>query len=177
MANISEVQGNVNIVKTSYKKFLALGEGVSADEFIMTIEGYNDLRFLIQSTQLPALVRENIESYGPHGVQFNQQGRFKNAQDIPITFKEVIKGTTYQAIREWVKEKKYLKVTLALTGESFPESTAANTVVLEDVWIELEGVDLSVEDGATLVKPSGTLHANWITWLDDEEAQSVSMSS
>ena len=175
MANISEVKGNVGIVKKSYKKLLALGEGVTGEEFLMKIEGFDDLTYLIQTTQIPAMMRENIESYGPHGVQFNQQGRFKNAQDVPISFKEVISGAAYKALRDWVKNKKYLKVTLALVGESAPTSNANTTVVMEDCWIELEGVDLSVEDGAQVLKPSGTLHANWIGWLDDEQASSVTI--
>ena len=175
MANISGVQGNVALVKKSYKKLLALGEGVSGDEFKMTIEGYPDITYLIQTSQLPALMRENIESFGPHGVQFNQQGRFKNAQEVPISFKEVITGVAYQAIREWVKEKKYLKVVVGLLGESFTSSNENNTVVLEDCWLELEGADLSVEDGSTLIKPSGTLHANWVGWLDDDAPELLSM--
>lgn len=175
MANISDVKGSVDLVKKSYKKFMALGEGVSGDEFMMKIEGYDDLGFLVQTSQLPAIMRENIESYGPHGIQFNQQGRFKNAQDVPVSFKEVISGKAYKALREWIKEKKYLKVTLALVGESFSSSKPETTVVMEDCWIEIEGADLSVEDGATLVKPSGTLHANWVGWLDSEQASSVSM--
>lgn len=174
MANISNVSGNVSLVKKSYKKLLALGEGVAGDEFKMTIEGYPDLPYLVQTSQLPALMRENMETFGPHGVQFNQQGRFKNAQDIPITLKEVISGVAYKALREWVKEKKYLKVVLGLVGESFSTSNEHNTVVLEDCWIEIEGTDLSVEDGGTLVKPSGTLHANWVGWLDDE-SETLSM--
>lgn len=175
MANISDVSGNIKKIRTGYRKLLALGEGAVADEFILTIEGYNDLRYLCQSFQIPPLIRENIESYGPHGVQFNQQGRYKNAQDIPISFKEVISGKAYKVLREWVKNKKYLTVKLALTGESYPTSNENNSWLLEDCWIEIEGVDLSVEDGTSLVKPTGTLHANWISHLDDDQNVTLSM--
>ncbi len=174
MASISGVKGDIPLVKKSYFKLLALGEGVAGDEFTLAIEGYPDLTYLCQTTQLPALARENIETFGPHGIQFNQQGKYKNAQEIPISFKEVITGVAYKVLREWVREKKYLKVVLGLTGESMPTSSASNTVVLEDCWIEIDGVDLSVEDGGTLIKPSGTLHANWVGWLDDE-TETVSM--
>lgn len=178
MPNISEVKGNVGLYKEGYKKFLSLGEGVSSDEFVMTIEGYENLRWLIQTTQIPPMVRENIESYGPHGVQFNQQGRFKNAQDVPFSVREVVSGEAYKALREIVKEKKYVKITLGLTGESMPTSNEDLTWVLEDCWIELEGVDLSVEDGATLIKPTGTIHANWISHFDDDVAgANVSMGT
>jgi hypothetical protein len=30
-------------------------------------------------------------------------------------------------------------------------------------------VELGNENTTAVVKPSGTLHANWVTWLDDEE--------
>lgn len=164
MANITDVHANIPKIKTGYKKLLGLGEGISSDEFIMTFEGNANIRWLVQSTQLPAVVRENIESYGPQGVQFNQQGRYKNAQDISISIKEVIKGTAYQFIRDWVINKKYLTVRLALAGESFTDGNEHTSIVLEDVWLELEANDLSVEDGATLVRPNGTLHVNWVGW-------------
>lgn len=168
MANIEGVTGNIPKVRHTYKKVLSYGEGVVSDEFIMVIEEYPDLRYLIQSTQIPALMRENVESYGPFGVQFNQQGRYKNAQDVPIAFKEVIAGHSYKAIRDWVKNKRYLTVRLGLAGESYPNSPGPLTWVFEDCWLELEGADLSVEDGASLVRPSGTLHINWVSHLDED---------
>ena len=67
-----------------------------------------------------------------------------------------------------VRNKEYGDIALALISESQPDSTPANTVVYEDAWIELDGVDLSVDDGAVLVKPAGTIHANWVNWLDDD---------
>lgn len=170
MANIHDVQGNVPIVKRGYKKLLGLGEGVSSDEFIMEFEGNANMRFLVQSTQMPALMRENIESYGPLGVQFNQMGRFKNAQDISITFKETIKGHVYQFLRDLVMNKKYINIKLTTAGEAYLDGNSHTAVRLEDCWIELEAVDLSVEDGASLVRPSGTIHANWVSWCDDDAA-------
>lgn len=164
MANISDVHANLPKIKHGYKKLLGLGEGVASDEFILTFEGNENIRWLVQSTQLPQLMRENIESYGPQGVQFNQQGRFKNSQDVPITIKETVKGHAYEFLRDWVINKKYLTLRLELAGESFTDGNAHTSIILEDVWIEIEGADLSVEDGATLIRPSGTLHANWVGW-------------
>jgi hypothetical protein len=169
MPNISNVQQNVPLVKNSYKNLVSMGEGIKGDDFRMTIEGYPDLEYLVQSTQLPSLKREMIESKGPHGVMFNQQGNFMNAQDITITFKEVISGKALEAIRDWVKNKSYLQVNLAIVSESQPESNTANSVVLEDAWIEIDAVDLSVDDTTTLVKPSGTIHGNWVSWADEEQ--------
>ncbi len=170
MANIHDIMGNVPTIKKSYKRLLGLGEGVASDEFIMEFEGNTDMRFLVQSTQLPALMRENIESYGPCGVQFNQAGRFKNAQDVPITFKETVKGHAYQFLRDLVKNKRYITIKLTAAGESFLGGNEHTAVRMEDCWIEMEGADLSVEDGASLVRPSGTIHANWCSWCDDDSA-------
>lgn len=175
MANISGVYGNIRKIRHGYRKLLSYGEGIVADEFALTIEGYPDLRYLCQSVSLPQLMRENVETYGPQGVQFNQQGRFKNAQEIPISFKEVIRGLAYQAIRDWVKNKKYLTCYIALIGESFPTSNRNTTLRLEDCWLELDAVELSVEDGTTIVRPQGTLHANWICWCDDDGVSTISL--
>jgi hypothetical protein len=173
MANVSEVKHSIPLVRGSYKKLLATGEGAKADDFRMVIEGYPDLEFLIQASQLPPVKREPIESRGPHGVQFVQQGNFLNTAEVPITFKEVIKGKAYEAIRSWVKEKKYLTVTLALISESQPDSVPSNTIVMGDVWLEIDGADLSVDDGTTLVKPAGTLHVNDLFGLVDGEAEKL----
>ena len=173
MANISNVNNNIANVNGSYKKLLALGEGTKGDDFRMTIEGYSDLEFLIQATQLPELKREMIETYGPHGVKFNQIGKFINAGDMTITFKEVIDGVAYQFLREMIKEKKYLEINLALISESMPDSVQGTTCKMSDAWIEIDALDLSVEDGTTLVKPSGTIHYNWVSWLDDEGEDSM----
>jgi len=169
MANISNVNANVPLLKSSYKNLVAMGEGAKADDFRMTFDEYPDLEYLVQITQLPAMKREVIESRGPHGVQFVQQGVFMNAQEVPITFKEVVSGKALQFLIDWVKNKRYVTATLALISESQDESNEYNTVTMEDCWIEMDGVDLSVDDGATLVKPAGTLHCNWASWLDDEQ--------
>lgn len=175
MANISDVKGSIDKIRAGYRKLLALGEGVASDEFIMTFEGNDDMRYLVQSTQFPALAREMIESFGPHGVQFNQQGRYKNAQDLSISFKEVITGKVYEFLRDIIKEKKYVTIKIALTGESYTSSTPSNSLLLEDCWIELEAVDLSVEDGGTLFRPSGTIHANWVSYLDSDQSVTLAM--
>jgi hypothetical protein len=136
----------------------------------MTVAGYPDLTYLVSTVNLPALQRTVVETFGPHGIKVNQQGEFINAQDIPITFDEVISGLAYKNLREWVKDKKYLTVRLGLVSESQTTSSPSATVVCEDCWIELEAVELGNENTTAVVKPSGTLHANWVSWLDDDEA-------
>jgi hypothetical protein len=169
MPGFDNMSVNIPLVKSTYKKIMALGEGAKGDDFVMVINEYPNLRYLVQSTQLPALKREAVNIKGPHGIEINQQGRFMNAQDITITFKEVISGEAYKALKDWVVNKRYLTVAIALISESKPDEDLSTAVALEDAWIELDAVDLSVDDGATLVKPSGTIHANWVNYPDTLE--------
>ncbi len=166
MANISNVVANVPLLKNSYKSFVALGEGIKGDDFVMNVDEYPDLHFLVQTTQMPELKRDMLESRGPHGVYFNQAGNYKNAGDMSVSFKEVISGKAYDALVDWVLNKKYLTVTMAMVSESDPETVTSAAAVLEDCWLEIDALDLSVEDGTTLAKPTGTLHYNFVNWGD-----------
>ncbi len=160
MGNISGVQANVSLLRETYKKMAALGEAVKGQDFRMEVEGYPDLEFLIQSSQTPPMKRELVETVGPFGVKCNQQGRFMNEIEMPITFKEVMSAAAYRALKTWVRDKKYLEVMLTLISESNLTASDDHTWLLEDCWIELDGGDLSVED-AVVLKPSGTLHGNY----------------
>ncbi len=117
------------------------------------------LETLVQATQIPPLIREPVEGWGPHHVKFIQPGPYQHWADIPITFVEVISGIVYTVLKQWLLEKELKTVTLQLKGEYSP---AGRIWTCEKCWLELEGVDLSVEE-ATWVKPSGTLHTNWIS--------------
>lgn len=163
MAKITGSVGNVALFQESYDTHVAKGEGLIGTDFILEIEGYEDNATLIQAFQMPEVHREQIESFGPMGVIFHQAGNYKNAMEIPITFKEVIKGDIYQMIRDWCVEKKYLKCKLKATPESLNGTgSAPHDWILHDCWMNIDGVDLSVEDRASLVKPSGTLFANYV---------------
>ncbi len=169
MPNLTTAKANIPLVKNSYKNLLAMGEGRNSTDFRMIVDEYANLEYLIQSTQIPELKREVIDSKGPHGVMFKQMGNFLNAGDLTITFKEVISGEAYACLREWVRNKTYLDITLSLISETEDSGNPNNTWLLEDCWIELDASDLGVEDGTTLIKPSGTIHYNWVSQLTDEE--------
>lgn len=163
MAKITGAAGNVGLFQESYNKHVAKGEGLIGTDFLLEIEGYEDNATLIQAAQLPPMMREMIESFGPMGVRFLQQGNYNNAAEIPITFKEVINGDVYTMVRDWVVNKRYLRVRLRTTPESQGGNGAPSLgFIMHDCWLNLEGVDLSVEDRAALVKPAGTLHANFV---------------
>lgn len=163
MAKITGATGNTGLFQSSYNTHVAKGEGLIGTDFLLEIEGYEDNTTLVQAFQLPPLMREMIESYGPMGVRFLQAGNYNNAAEIPITFKEVIKGDIYEMVRDWVVNKRYLRCKLRATPESQGgEGSIPHSFVMHDCWLNLDGVDLSVEDRAALVKPAGTLHANYI---------------
>ena len=168
MAQMPGVIGNVPVIKKSWDRIVGLGEGMVGNEFIMTFEGNDNVRFLVQTSQFPALQRANVETYGPHGVMFRQQAWYQNAQDISVSFKETIKGHAYQFLRSMIQKKLYITIKLAAAGESYLNGNPHAAVILYNSWIELDAADLSVEDGTSLVKPSGTIHANWVSWCDND---------
>jgi len=170
MGSISGVQANIPIIKRSYKKLVALGEKATGSEYVMEVEGYPDLTFLVSSVSLPGMQREVVETFGPHGVKVQQQGKYMNSQDVPITFDEVITGRSLAALRDWMTNKRYLRVTLGLVSESLTESDPNTTVVMEDCWIEIDATELGNENSTTVVKPTGTLHANWVDWFNENQA-------
>ena len=160
MGNISGVQANVSLLQQTYKKMASLGEAIKGQDFRLQIEGYSDLEYLIQSTTTPPLKREVVETVGQLGVKSIQQGRFINEMEMQITFKEVVSGVAFTALKDWVKNKKYLEALLTLVSESNSSALDAHSWTIEDCWIELDGGDLSVED-AVPMKPSGTLHGSY----------------
>ena len=165
--NLNTQRANVSLVKRSYKNMLAMGEGVNSADFRMIFSGYPDIEFLVQASQLPEIKRELIDSKGPHGVMFKQQGNVLNAGDITITIKEVVTGKALEFLRDVVRNKVYLDIVIALVSETQPQGIPSTGCLLSDCWIEVDGTDFSVEDGTTLIKPNGTIHYNWSSMFDD----------
>ena len=170
----SDAKANIPVIQQSYKKMIASGEGALGSNYRMTAAGH-DIEFLVQSTQIPEHKREIVEGKGPRGVGFNQQGNLKNAGDITISFKEVISGKSYTFIKKCIREKLYLTWTLSLVCESNPEGNAATTFRVDDAWLDIDATDLSNDDGTQFVKPTGTLHYQWHSGLDeaDKEVQGM----
>ncbi|MFA5618462.1 MAG: hypothetical protein WDK95_16740 [Syntrophorhabdaceae bacterium] len=161
--------------KTSLNKFVALGEKATSDDFRLHIDAYPELEYLVQAAQMPALKREMVEIVGPNGVQVQQQGKLINAGELPITFIETIDGKLLAALRQWVTQKEYHTVTLALISEGENVSNENTTIVLEGCWLESEPIELSVDDN-TALKPTGTLHYNWHSGYDEGQAGNLEWS-
>lgn len=162
---------DVSLRKFSLNKFVAMGEKATADDFVMTVYEFPDMEFLIQAAQMPPIKREMVEIVGPHGIQVQQQGKIINAGELPITFIETVHGDALGMLREWVRDKLYLTVSIGLTSEAEPVGSQNASVTLEGCWLESEAIELSVDDNTPL-KPTGTLHYNWAGWY--ESGQTVS---
>ena len=158
---VPNAKGDVNLLKTAFSKHVAMGEGAVASDFEMIIGGLESLTTLVQAAQIPPFGREEIETFGPLGVQFYQQGSYNNAGEMPVTFKEVISGPVFEAIRNSVANKDYLDITLRLVSESLPDGVKPLEFKLYNCFFRMDGVDLSVEDRTALVKPAGTIRYNW----------------
>jgi len=156
---------NVPLRWSSLSKFVALGEKATADDFMIKIQDYPDFEFLVQAAQMPPIKREMTEIVGPHGVQVQQAGKIINAGELPITFIETINGNMLSIIRQWVRDKEYHTVIMALTSEAAPTSNEYTTCVLEGCWLESEASEMTVDDNTPL-KPTGTLHYNWAGWYE-----------
>jgi hypothetical protein len=141
-----------DIAKESYKKHVALGEKATTDVFWLSLEGNEDLKWLVQSSQIPQIGREIIEMFGPNGVQFKKWGRYKNIGELPITFLETIEGIVAKAVIEWVLSGDARDATLEAFGLKWK---------LRDCILEIDGTEMNYEDN-TLVKPAGTLHVGFI---------------
>ena len=161
MAKIAGATGNVEVQRQKFNKMVSKGEGLIGSDFEMTIEGWGDDTILVVSAQLPPLYREMIESFAQYGVRILQQGNLDTAFEMPISFKEVIKGNIYSKLREWITNKEYKEVTLKMIPESTPSGVDALSFVFHNCWIRLDGIDLTVEDRASLVKPAGTMHCHF----------------
>lgn len=155
---------NADLAKSSLNRFVALGEKAIGADFQLRVAAYPNLEYLVQAAQMPIIGREPVELFGPHGVQVRQQGKIMNAGEIPITFIETVSGEMLSILRQWVANKEYHTVVMALVSEAYASSVAATTCVLEGCWLASEPIELSVEDSATPLKPTGTLNYNWAGW-------------
>jgi hypothetical protein len=175
------IKADISLLKTSYSTGMTnLGEAARAQDFWMTITGstdaydYKDMSWLIQSMTIPSIKREVVETVGQMGVRSIQQGRFINEIEMAITFKDVVTGFALQSLKYWTRKKEYLTVTLELVSESV--SKPANQYTKWEIshcWLELDGVELSVEDAVPL-KLSGTLHGSYFPPADRGSSVMVS---
>ena len=153
--------GHIDVLKKSFQSRIALGNPAISAEFKLTIPEYPDLSVLATNISVPALKRAVVETFAGMGVKFIAQGGFDNAYESPVTFQEVEAGNLYKALKDWVGNKKYLDITVALVSEEHPDGIPDHTFVINECWLEMDPAELSVEDVTMAVKPAGTLHGSY----------------
>ena len=92
MAKIAGAVGNIEVKRQRFMTMLSKGEAVIGSDFRMEVEGWGDDNILVISCQIPPLFREMLETYVQYGQKILQAGNWDNAFEMPISFKEVIKG-------------------------------------------------------------------------------------
>lgn len=161
-AGAFNAKGNMNYLKQKFNKNFLAGEKAMGFEFEMTFKEYPLLSVLIRSTQYPAMGRSDVEDFGQMGLGFIQNGALENKGEIAVVCAETITGPVIQMLRECVREKKMVTVTIKATPEStlgLPPS--AHMFKLSHCKIRSDAIDLATEDTAAIVKPSITLQYNW----------------
>lgn len=163
MSLTTGAKGNRNTFKQHFMKSRAVGERQNAAHFAMSFDGFDDLNIKVSSTQLPAMERELIESYGAMGTMQNFQGNWKNAGEITVVIEETIKGDTLATLRNIIYNKLYVDVTVDLTPEDIDFKASTSCRMLE-CSLMCDVVELANESVTELVKPSVTLRYNFVEW-------------
>lgn len=161
-AGFHNAKGDMPFLKQKFTKNLQAGEKMMGSEFMMKFAEYPDVEILIRSTQMPAMARADVEDFGQQGMKIMQNGPLENSGEIAVTAVETITGTVVKTLREIVRDKKYVTVTIESTPESMSGTGAeSHSFTLEHVKVRSDAIDLSTEDSAALVKPAITLQYNW----------------
>ena len=163
MSGHFNTHGNTGFLKQKFNLNMAAGEKLMGHEFEMRIDQYPDVNVLIRGTQFAAMGRSDVEDFGMMGLKFTQHGALENSGEITVTCTETLTGRALKMVRDIIKNKKYIDITIAATPESTSGATAAPLKQrLEYCKLRCDAVDLSSEDQASLVKPSLTIVYNWI---------------
>lgn len=155
--------GNAGLLKTQYVKNKLAGEKLSGFEFELAVKDYPMWTVLVRSAAFPAMGRSDIEDYGPAGLLFVQHGALENSVEITVTTVEPIVGVVLQDLRDIIKNKQYVDMTLRVTSESMSGMPGrGHEIELLDCKIRSDALELSTEDTAALAKISMTIRCNFI---------------
>lgn len=163
MSGPFNARGDLAYLKTKFIQNLNAGEKLLGAEFEMVIEEYPNLSVLIRSTQIPGMGRSDVEDWGPMGLNFTQHGALENKGEIAVTAVETITGPVLDMIKDVVRNKKYVTISIRATPESSSglSSDSLKSRLLH-CKLRSDPVDFSTEDNVALVKPSMTIIYNWV---------------
>ena len=154
-------KGNFNAVKNKVMEQLSLGDKVLASHFMLSVRERPDITLRVAATQIPEMMRHEIESYGHLGSGSNQQGNLKNTGQITVTVNEYMDGKASEFIYDTIKNKKYLDLDLSITPEDTNLEPIASWEMLK-CSINSEVVDVANEDISGTINFPLTITYNWI---------------
>lgn len=161
MSGFSNTAPNMAFLKQRYNKNKAAGEKLISAEYWMTIKGYENLSVLIRSTQFPEMTREDVEDIAPGGVKFNQHGVMRNSGEFQVSCVETIEGDVFTAVKDLVRNKLYVDLTVQAASESKAGDAGGITRDFTDCKIYCDAIDMSSDDVTTAVRPSLRIVYNW----------------
>lgn len=161
MSGFSNTQPNMAFLKQRLNKNIAAGEKLISAEYWMTIKGYEHLSILIRATQFPEMTREDVEDVGPGGLKFNQHGVMRNSGEFQVGCVETIEGDVFKAVRELVRQKKYVDIVVSAASESKGGEDGGITRTFTHCKIYCDAVDMASDDVTTAVRPSLRIVYNW----------------
>lgn len=154
-------KGNRNFIREKFIKHRQVGERANSSHFEMTVDGYPNLAVKIAATQLPAMGRGLIESFGQMGVMSNFQGNLENAGECTTSIEETVKGDTLADIRKIIEGKEYVDITISVTPEDLGGKAVITRKLLECSLI-CDAIDLATESVSEFIKPAITIRYNWV---------------
>ena len=161
MSGFANTAPNMAFLKQRYNQNKAAGEKLISAEYWMTIKGYENLSVLIRSTQFPEMTREDVEDVAPSGVKFNQHGVLRNSGEFQVSCVETITGAVFAAVKDLVRNKRYVEIVIQAAAESNNGDDAGVTRTFSDCKVYCDAIDMASDDVTTAVRPSLRVVYNW----------------
>ena len=161
MSGFSNTKSDAGFLKKRFNQHVAAGERLISSEYWMRIKGYEHLSILIATTQLPEMTREDVETYVPGGMKFNQHGPIRNSGEFQVTCTETIKGDVFKAVRQMVVGKEYLDIEFAAAAESNSGGDDGFKRTYSHCKVYSDAIDFDAEGVTTAVRPTLRIVYNW----------------
>lgn len=157
----TNAKGNMNAIKAKVLKQASLGEKLQTTHFRLRFREDSEIEFRVAATQIPEMMRHEIEGFGAMGTMSNQQGNLKNVGQFTVTIEEYLDAKAATFINKSILEKIYYDIDLALTPEDTNLEPIAEWEMLK-CYLNSEAVDVANEDITGTVKFALTITYNWV---------------
>ena len=158
MPQVANAKGDVGILKRSFDKNVALGERAVASDYEMVFKGAEQLTALVRTSQMPAFGRgDPVEDWGQFGQGFQQYGAIKRDGDIVANIVELKDGSTTDALKRIIDEKRHIDIDVALVGEG--QTRKGWELLTCTISCDAQELDTSNRTGTVQIPVN--IHHNW----------------